>query len=74
MQTIVLLKKESLPFSGTVTAANASTLNDGAAALVLMTSEAAKRLNAKPLAKVVGRHFWNYGKHFCGLEKQWVRD
>ncbi|CAI5773250.1 acetyl-CoA acetyltransferase, mitochondrial [Podarcis lilfordi] len=40
--------------NGTVTAANASTLNDGAAALVLMTSEAAKRLNAKPLAKIVG--------------------
>ncbi|KAH0625141.1 hypothetical protein JD844_033288 [Phrynosoma platyrhinos] len=40
-------------FSGTVTAANASTLNDGAAALVLMTSEAAKRLNVKPLARIV---------------------
>ncbi|XP_061484642.1 acetyl-CoA acetyltransferase, mitochondrial [Rhineura floridana] len=39
--------------NGTITAANASTLNDGAAALVLMTSEAAKRLNAKPLAKIV---------------------
>ncbi|XP_066478477.1 acetyl-CoA acetyltransferase, mitochondrial [Tiliqua scincoides] len=39
--------------NGTVTAANASTLNDGAAALVLMTSEAAKRLNAKPLARIV---------------------
>lgn len=38
---------------GTVTAANASTLNDGAAALVLMTADAAKRLNCKPLAKVV---------------------
>lgn len=40
--------------NGTVTAGNASTLNDGASALVLTTSEAAKRLNAKPLAKVVG--------------------
>ncbi|XP_058040995.1 acetyl-CoA acetyltransferase, mitochondrial [Ahaetulla prasina] len=40
--------------NGTVTAANASTLNDGAAALVLMTSEAAKRLNVKPLARIVG--------------------
>nr|XP_060626984.1 acetyl-CoA acetyltransferase, mitochondrial [Anolis sagrei ordinatus] len=39
--------------NGTVTAANASTLNDGAAALVLMTSEAAKRLNVKPLARIV---------------------
>ncbi|XP_068600602.1 acetyl-CoA acetyltransferase, mitochondrial [Brachionichthys hirsutus] len=39
--------------NGTVTAANASTLNDGAAALVLMTAEAAKRLNVTPLARIV---------------------
>uniref|UniRef100_A0A8C4QVZ7 acetyl-CoA C-acetyltransferase n=2 Tax=Eptatretus burgeri TaxID=7764 RepID=A0A8C4QVZ7_EPTBU len=39
---------------GTVTAANASKLNDGAAALVLMTVEAAKRLNITPLARIVG--------------------
>ena len=38
---------------GTVTAANASTLNDGAAALVLMTADAAKRLNVTPLARIV---------------------
>lgn len=41
------------PPSGTVTAANASTLNDGAAALVLMTADAAKRLNVTPLARIV---------------------
>lgn len=40
--------------NGTVTAGNASTLNDGAAAMVLMTAEAAQRLNVKPLARVVG--------------------
>ncbi|XP_056450231.1 acetyl-CoA acetyltransferase, mitochondrial [Gadus chalcogrammus] len=39
--------------NGTVTAANASTLNDGAAALVLMTADAARRLNVKPLARIV---------------------
>lgn len=38
---------------GTVTAANASTLNDGAAALVLMSAEKAKELGLKPLAKIV---------------------
>lgn len=38
--------------NGTVTAANASTLNDGAAAVVLMTAEAAQRLKAKPLARI----------------------
>uniref|UniRef100_A0AAY5LAR8 Thiolase N-terminal domain-containing protein n=1 Tax=Esox lucius TaxID=8010 RepID=A0AAY5LAR8_ESOLU len=38
--------------NGTVTAANASTLNDGAAALVLMTADAARRLNVTPLARI----------------------
>lgn len=37
---------------GTVTAANASTINDGAAALVLMSSEKAAELNLQPLAKI----------------------
>lgn len=40
--------------NGTVTAANASTLNDGAAAVVLMTRQAADRLGVKPLASIVG--------------------
>nr|QBB20031.1 acetoacetyl-CoA thiolase [Dendroctonus rhizophagus] len=40
--------------NGTVTAANASTLNDGAAALILTTRAAADRLNLKPLARIVG--------------------
>ncbi|XP_044758057.1 acetyl-CoA acetyltransferase, mitochondrial-like isoform X1 [Coccinella septempunctata] len=40
--------------NGTVTAGNASTLNDGAAALILASSAAVKKLNLKPLAKVVG--------------------
>lgn len=39
---------------GTVTAANASTINDGAAALVLMSLDKAKELNIKPLAKITG--------------------
>ena len=37
---------------GTVTAANASTINDGAAALVLMSADKAKELNIKPIAKI----------------------
>ena len=37
---------------GTVTAANASTLNDGAAALLLMSVEKAKELGLKPIAKI----------------------
>lgn len=38
---------------GTVTAANASTLNDGAAALVLMSKEKADELGLKPLARII---------------------
>ena len=38
---------------GTVTAANASTLNDGAAAMVLMSAEKATELNLKPIAKIL---------------------
>lgn len=38
---------------GTVTAANASTLNDGAAALVLMSADKAKEMGIKPLAKIL---------------------
>ena len=39
---------------GTVTAANASTINDGAAALVLMSRQKAKTLGVKPIAKIRG--------------------
>ncbi|MCC6818987.1 MAG: acetyl-CoA C-acyltransferase [Bacteroidia bacterium] len=39
---------------GTVTAANASTLNDGAAALVLMSKEKMEALGLKPIAKIRG--------------------
>lgn len=39
---------------GTVTAANASTINDGATALILASEEAVKRLGLKPIAKIRG--------------------
>ncbi|RUS16152.1 Thiolase, N-terminal domain-containing protein [Endogone sp. FLAS-F59071] len=39
--------------AGTVTAANSSTLNDGASALVLMTRQKANELGVKPLARVI---------------------
>lgn len=66
---ITLINKDEEPFAvkfdkipalkpvfqkdGTVTAANASTLNDGAAALVLMSAEKAKELGLKPLARIL---------------------
>ena len=37
---------------GTITAANASTINDGASALILMCKDKAQELNLKPLAKI----------------------
>jgi acetyl-CoA C-acetyltransferase len=39
---------------GTVTAANASTINDGAAALILASAEAVKKYGLKPVAKIRG--------------------
>ena len=65
----ILLTKDEEPFNvkfdkipelkgafvkdGTVTAANASTMNDGAAALVLMSKEKADELGLKPIAKIL---------------------
>jgi acetyl-CoA C-acetyltransferase len=45
--------KSAFQKDGTVTAANASTINDGAAALLLMSKEKAEELGIKPLAKIV---------------------
>ena len=39
---------------GTVTAGNASTINDGAAAVVVMSAETAKRRGIRPLARILG--------------------
>ncbi|MCX8676907.1 MULTISPECIES: acetyl-CoA C-acyltransferase [unclassified Apibacter] len=49
---------------GTVTAANASTLNDGASALILMTAEKAKELGLQPLVKII-----SYADAACEPEK-----
>lgn len=46
--------KPAFTKDGTVTAANASTLNDGAAAVVLMSKEKAQELGLKPIAKIRG--------------------
>jgi acetyl-CoA C-acetyltransferase len=46
--------KPSFQKDGTITAANASNLNDGASAVVLMSGEKVKELGIKPLAKIIG--------------------
>jgi len=53
--------KPSFKSNGTVTPGNASGINDGAAAIVLMTYNEAKKRNLKPLAKIVS---WST----CGVD------
>jgi acetyl-CoA C-acetyltransferase len=48
------LLKPAFSKDGTVTAANASTLNDGASALVLMSREKAAELRLEPIARILG--------------------
>ncbi|KAL5375238.1 erg10, acetyl-CoA C-acetyltransferase [Paraphaeosphaeria sporulosa] len=48
------LRPSFKPKDGTVTAANASPLSDGAAALVLVSEAALKQHNLKPIAKILG--------------------
>lgn len=52
-ESIAKLRPAFLP-DGTVTAANASGINDGAAALVLTTAEKAAELGLKPMARWIG--------------------
>jgi acetyl-CoA C-acetyltransferase len=47
--------KPAFKKDGTVTAGNAPPVNDGAAALVVMSSARARKLGAKPLARIVGQ-------------------
>lgn len=53
MESLAKLKPAFKKEGGTVTAGNSSGLNDGAAALLIMSEEKAKALNLKPLARIV---------------------
>ncbi len=53
MESLAKLKPAFAREGGTVTAGNSSGLNDGAAALLIMSQEKAKALNLKPLARIV---------------------
>jgi acetyl-CoA C-acetyltransferase len=57
--------KPAFKKDGTVTAGNASTINDGAAALVVMSAERAKSLGLTPLARIVAQAT-------SGVEPAWV--
>jgi acetyl-CoA acyltransferase len=52
LETLAALQPAFMPGLGTVTAGNSSPLNDGAAALLMMSDERAKSLGLKPLARV----------------------
>lgn len=54
LDKVASVKPAFLPKDGTVTAVNASSLNDGAAALVVMSASRAKELGLKPLARIIG--------------------
>ena len=53
MESLSKLKPAFAKEGGTVTAGNSSGLNDGAAALLIMSEEKAKELKLKPLARIV---------------------
>jgi acetyl-CoA acyltransferase len=53
MEALAKLKPAFMPEIGTVTAGNSSPLNDGAAALLIMSDEKAKSLGLKPLVRIV---------------------
>ncbi len=54
LAALAALKPAFMPGMGTVTAGNSSPLNDGAAALLVMSEEKAKSLGLKPLARIIG--------------------
>ncbi|MEG0779639.1 MAG: acetyl-CoA C-acetyltransferase [Oscillospiraceae bacterium] len=58
LEGIAKLKPAFKPDGGRVTAANASGINDGAAAIVLASGEAVAKYNLKPMAKLIG---WGQG-------------
>jgi len=58
--------KPAFKKNGTVTAGNASGINDGAAALVLTTAKRANELGLKPLARIAGNAFAGVEPHLMG--------
>lgn len=66
MESLARLKPAFAKESGTVTAGNSSGLNDGAAALLMMSEEKAKSLNLKPLARIVASAVAGVPPHVMG--------
>jgi 3-oxoadipyl-CoA thiolase len=66
MESLAKLKPAFKKEGGTVTAGNSSGLNDGAAALLIMSEEKAKVLNLKPLARIVASASAGVPPHVMG--------
>jgi len=66
MESLARLKPAFAKESGTVTAGNSSGLNDGAAALLVMSEEKAAALNLKPLARIVASAAAGVSPHVMG--------
>jgi acetyl-CoA C-acetyltransferase len=64
-ESLAKLRPAFKPDGGTVTAGNASTINDGAAAVTVFSEEKAKALGLKPMARILG-----YATG--GMAPQWV--
>ncbi|TGE37184.1 thiolase family protein [Desulfosporosinus fructosivorans] len=64
--------KTAFKQGGTVTAGNASGLNDGAAALVLMTASKAKKLGLKPIAKILATASYGVAPEIMGIGPAYV--
>ncbi|TYO95258.1 acetyl-CoA acetyltransferase [Geothermobacter ehrlichii] len=59
--------KPAFKENGTVTAGNASGINDGAAALVLMTASRAKELGVRPIAKILATASYGVAPEIMGI-------
>jgi 3-oxoadipyl-CoA thiolase len=66
MESLAKLKPAFAKDGGTVTAGNSSGLNDGAAALLIMSEAKAKELNLKPLARIVASASAGVPPHVMG--------
>lgn len=60
VEKLKAMRPAFMPSGGTITAPNAAPINDGAAALVLMSEAKMKELGVKPLAKIIG---WGDAAH-----------
>jgi acetyl-CoA C-acetyltransferase len=67
MEQLARLKPSFIPKVGTVTAGNSSGMNDGAAAMIIMSQEKADQLGLKPLAKLTGFGMGGCSPELMGL-------